>query len=84
MKRIRKESGERRTFDTVQRRIVVSTDSSTSLKVIRRKLPIIRTLSQNPKWRFAGIYADEGLSGTVGQKDDFLRMIKDCGKSTIS
>lgn len=38
-----------------------------------------REIQSNPKWRFAGIYADEGISGTNTKKrTDFNRMIEDC------
>lgn len=33
----------------------------------------------NPEWKFAGIYADEGISATSTRKrEDFNRMIRDC------
>lgn len=36
-------------------------------------------ISKNSNWIFAGIYADEGISGTSKDKRlDFLRLIKDC------
>ena len=36
-------------------------------------------ISDNPKWELAGIYADDGISGTNTKKrDDFNRMIDDC------
>lgn len=35
-------------------------------------------IKQNPNWEFAGIYADEGLSGTqTKNRDSFNKMIKD-------
>jgi len=38
-----------------------------------------REIQSNPKWKFAGIYADEGISGTNTKKRaDFNRMIEDC------
>lgn len=38
-----------------------------------------REIQQNPKWDFAGIYADEGISGTNTKKRaEFKRMIDDC------
>lgn len=34
---------------------------------------------QTPNWRFTGIYADEGISGTdTKRRSEFNRMIKDC------
>lgn len=36
-------------------------------------------IQQNPEWEFAGIYADEALSGTNTKKrTDFNRLIEDC------
>lgn len=38
-----------------------------------------REIKRNPKWEFAGIYADEGISGTNTKKRvEFNRMIEDC------
>lgn len=38
----------------------------------------------NPKWEFAGIYADKGISGTsLKHRDDFNRMIADCQAGKI-
>lgn len=35
-------------------------------------------IKNNPEWEFAGMYADEGLSGTsLKKRDDFNRMIQD-------
>ena len=36
-------------------------------------------IKQNPSWEFAGIYADDGISGTNTKKrDEFNRLIDDC------
>lgn len=36
-------------------------------------------IQNNPEWIYAGIYADEGISGTSTRKrDNFKRMIRDC------
>lgn len=41
-------------------------------------------ITSNKEWEFAGIYADEGISGTGTKKrTDFLRMIEDCKKGKI-
>ena len=41
-------------------------------------------ISKNPEWEMAGIYADEGISGTqAGKRPEFLRMIEDCEKGEI-
>ena len=40
-------------------------------------------ISSNPKWIFAGIYADGGLSGTKTNRPEFQRMIQDCKNGKI-
>ena len=41
-------------------------------------------IKKNPDWEFAGIYADDGISGTNTKKrEDFNRMIKDCEAGII-
>ncbi len=41
-------------------------------------------LAKNPSWRLVGIYADEGITGTlVNKREQFLRMIRDCENGKI-
>lgn len=41
-------------------------------------------IAKNPKWRFAGIYADEGITGTQANKHpNFQKMIRDCEKGKL-
>ncbi|HFI0685123.1 TPA: recombinase family protein [Streptococcus suis] len=41
-------------------------------------------ISQRLDWQLAGIYADEGISGTqVGKRQDFQRLIEDCKNCEI-
>ena len=41
-------------------------------------------IQKNPEWEFAGIYADDGISGTSTKKrEDFNRMIDDCEAGNI-
>ena len=41
-------------------------------------------IMRNPEWSLAGIYADEGISGTQAEKrKDFMRMIRQCRKGNI-
>lgn len=41
-------------------------------------------ISNKPEWDFAGLYADEGISGTQAKKrPEFLRMIQDCQAGKI-
>lgn len=42
-------------------------------------------IEANPEWELAGIYADEGLSGTSAEKrPEFMRMIRDCEEGKIN
>ena len=40
-------------------------------------------IAKDPDWLFAGIYADEGISGTKTNRPEFNRMIEDCKKGKI-
>lgn len=63
----------------------VSTDSDEQLtsyevqrKVYRKKI------DANPEWEYAGIYADEGVTGTsVAHREGFKDMIRDCEEGKI-
>ncbi len=42
-------------------------------------------IQSNGAWEFAGIYADQGISGTqMKHRDDFLRMMADCEAGRIN
>lgn len=41
-------------------------------------------IKKRVEWEFAGIYADDGLSGTnAGKRSDYLRMLEDCENGLI-
>ena len=40
-------------------------------------------ISSHDDWEFVGIYADEGISGTKDDRDEFQRMINDCRTGKI-
>ena len=41
-------------------------------------------IQKNPEWEFAGVYADDGISGTITKKrSEFNRMIEDCEAGNI-
>ena len=63
----------------------VSTDDEDQLNSYRvQKDYYTRYISNNEKWEFVDVYADEGITGTqVKKRDEFLRMIKDCEKGKI-
>ena len=55
----------------------VSTDSDEQLESYEAQLAYYKdVIAKNPRWRFAGIYADEGITGTLAKKRPmFLKMI---------
>jgi DNA invertase Pin-like site-specific DNA recombinase len=63
----------------------VSTDSDeqmVSLKAQREHYE--NYIKSNPEWEFAGLYFDEGISGTKKEKrPELLRMIRDCESGRI-
>ena len=63
----------------------VSTDSEDQLNSYKAQVAYYTDhINKNPKWIFAGIYADEGITGTSAKKrDSFMRMISDCKKGKI-
>ena len=63
----------------------VSTDDEDQLNSYNAQVAFYTEhIASNPNWIFAGIYADEGISGTlVGKRVRFLAMIKDCEKGKI-
>lgn len=76
-------------FDDVERRVAVyvrvSTDNlqQTSSYELQKNYyeDMIR---RNPKWSLAGIYSDEGITGTsLEHRDAFNRMIEDCENGQI-
>lgn len=41
-------------------------------------------IQKNPEWIYAGVYADEGITGTLTEKrDEFKRLIADCDAGKI-
>ena len=37
-----------------------------------------KMISQNPRWEFAGVYADKGVSGTSAEhRPEFMRLMED-------
>ena len=40
-------------------------------------------IKSNGKWEFAGIYADEAISGTKNDRDEFQRLMEDCRAGKI-
>ena len=41
-------------------------------------------IQKNPDWLFAGVYADDGISGTgTAKRDEFNRLIADCDAGKV-
>ena len=40
-------------------------------------------IQRTPEYEYAGVYADEGLSGTKESRPEFQRMLKDCRDGKI-
>jgi DNA invertase Pin-like site-specific DNA recombinase len=41
-------------------------------------------IQKNPEWTYVGVYADEGITGTLAEKrDEFKRLIADCNAGKI-
>ena len=63
----------------------VSTDSEEQLTSYTNQMKVYREMiAANKAWEFAGLYADEGISGTRAEKrPEFKKMIDDCLKGKI-
>ncbi len=63
----------------------VSTDSDEQLESLKaQREHYERYIKSNPEWVFAGLYYDEGISGTKMEKrSELLRMIRDCKQGRI-
>ncbi len=63
----------------------VSTDDEEQINSYEAQIAYYtEAIAKNPSWTFAGIYADEGITGTVTSKrKDFLRLMNDCEKGKI-
>ena len=63
----------------------VSTDSEEQLTSYTNQMKVYsEMIASNKEWEFAGLYADEGISGTRADKrHEFQRMIEDCHKGKI-
>lgn len=63
----------------------VSTDNEDQLNSYNVQIDEYTSrIKENPKWKFVGMYADEGISGTsIKKRPDFLRLIKDAQEGLI-
>ena len=63
----------------------VSTDEEDQLNSYRAQIAYYTDLiAKNPNWQFAGVYADEGITGTsMKKRKNFSRLMKDCEKGKV-
>ncbi len=63
----------------------VSTDKEEQLTSYENQMKVYtEMINSNKEWEFAGLYADEGISGTKADKrPQFKKMIDDCHKGKI-
>ena len=63
----------------------VSTDSDEQLVSLKtQKNHYERYIKSRPEWEYAGLYYDEGVTGTkLAKRDGLLRLLADCDKGMI-
>ncbi len=63
----------------------VSTDSEDQINSYKAQIEYYtEAIAKNPNWNFAGIYADEGITGTDTKKrDSFNRLMRDCKNGKV-
>ena len=62
----------------------VSTEKGAMLHSLAAQISYYSELIQsNPEYEYAGVYADEGLSGTLEGRPEFQRMLRDCRDGKI-
>lgn len=62
----------------------VSTEKGAMLHSLAAQINYYSELIQrNPEYEYAGVYADEGLSGTLEGRPEFQRMLQDCRDGKI-
>lgn len=77
--------------DTVTKKLRVAAycrvstfDESQSGSFELQKQTYLEKINNNPDWELAGIYADQGTSGTtIKKREQFQRMLADCRKGKI-
>lgn len=62
----------------------VSSDKDAALHSVSAQISYYNELITNhPGWDFAGIYADEGITGTKDARPEFQRLLEDCRANKI-
>lgn len=63
----------------------VSTDEEDQLNSLETQMKYYTSkIAENPDWCFAGIYPDEGITGTrTDKRKQFMRLMRDCQKGKV-
>ena len=62
----------------------VSTGKDAMLHSLSAQISYYNKLIQShADWLYCGVYADEGISGTKNDRDEFLRMLNDCREGKL-
>ena len=62
----------------------VSADKDAMLHSLAAQVSYYNEMIQrNPEWEYAGVYADEGLTGTRANRPEFQRLLADCRAGKI-
>ena len=62
----------------------VSVEKDAMLHSLAAQISYYKGLIQRqPEWEYAGVYADEGLTGTTENRPEFQRMLADCREGKI-
>ena len=63
----------------------VSTDSEEQINSYKNQLAFYtEKINSKTEWKFAGVYADEGITGTsMKHREDFKRMLRACREGRI-
>ena len=63
----------------------VSTDEEDQLNSLDTQIQYYTSkIAENPNWTLAGIYPDEGITGTrTDKRDQFLKLMRDCEKGKV-
>lgn len=62
----------------------VSVDSDCAVHSLTNQVDYYSSyIAQHPLWTFAGVYADEGITGTKAQRPAFKNLIRDCESGKI-
>jgi DNA invertase Pin-like site-specific DNA recombinase len=88
MKKIVKDiTPELRANDTIKRVAVyarVSCEKDTMVHSLKAQIDYYRKLiMKNPGWKFAGIYADEGKTGTKEAREQFQALLTECRNGNV-